>query len=160
MDFESLYEDYSTEVLRFAFYLSGESAEAEDITSVTFVRAWSGRAKIRTATLKAYLFTIARNIYLEDLRKNKKTAVLEDIHVDPSPGPDSLVESRIELAWVQRFLGSLPECDRAAFIMRVQHSIPYGDIANSLGISLSSAKVKVHRTRKRLIAFRLDKETE
>lgn len=160
MDFESLYEEYSTEVLKFACYLAGDRTEAEDITSETFVRAWSGRARIRTATLKAYLFTIARNIHLENIRKSKRTARLEDEHIDPSPGPDTTVESRIELDRIAGLLATLPECDRSAFIMRVQHSIPYEDIARSLGISLSSAKIKVHRTRKRLIADRFEKENK
>ena len=53
LDFRGLYESYAPEVYRFAFWLAGNSPEAEDITSETFVRAWVNRSTIRTETLKA-----------------------------------------------------------------------------------------------------------
>jgi RNA polymerase sigma-70 factor (ECF subfamily) len=55
-------------VFRFALYLSGNRSDAEDITSETFVRAWTSSARIRTNTVKGYLFTIARNFYLQGTR--------------------------------------------------------------------------------------------
>ena len=64
LNFRDMYDSYAAEVYRFALSLTGDSPEAEDITSETFVRAWSHISTIRTETLKAYLFTIARNFYL------------------------------------------------------------------------------------------------
>ena len=160
IEFQDLYESYATEVYRFAFWLAGESAEAEDITSETFIRAWSRRNGIRTETLKAYLFTIARSVYLEHRRKDKRRVVLEDVHPDPAPGPEKKVESQLELQRVQRFLQALPEIDRTAFILRVQHELPYVEIARVLGLSLTAAKVKVHRVRKRLLTDRLEREVD
>lgn len=158
LDFQDLYESYVAEVHRFAFWLAGDSTEAEDITSETFIRAWVRRSAIRTETLKAYLFTIARNVYLEHQRKRKHHVPLEDVHSDPAPGPDRLIESRLELSRVQRVLQALPEIDRAAFILRVQHELPYVEIARSLGLSLTAAKVKVHRVRKKLLTGRTERE--
>ena len=54
-DFAELYKKYAPDVYRFALYLSGEKSEAEDITSDTFVRAWTSSEAIRVATVKAYL---------------------------------------------------------------------------------------------------------
>ena len=75
--FEELYNGYLTDVYKFAYWLSGDSSEAEDITSETFIRAWVNNDKIRTETLKAYLFTIARNLYLEQQRKRKHQVALD-----------------------------------------------------------------------------------
>ena len=158
LDFQSLYKSYAPEVYRFAFWLAGNSLEAEDITSETFVRAWVNRSTIRTETLKAYLFTIARNLFLEQQRKSKREVTLDDVHTDPAPGPDAAVESQLELERVQGVLRAIPECDRTAFILRVQHELPYAEIARVLGLSLSSAKVKVHRVRKKLLTTRLHRE--
>lgn len=158
LDFQDLYESYAAEVYRFAFWLAGNAAEAEDITSETFVRAWVRRSVIRTETLEAYLFTIARNTYLERQRKTRRQAALEDVHTDPAPGPDRLVESRLELLEVQRVLQTLPEIDRTAFVLRVQHELPYAEIARVLQLSLVAAKVKVHRVRKKLLARRTESE--
>ena len=69
INFRDLCESYATDVYRFILWLTGDSLEAEDITSETFIRAWIHNSKIRTETLKAYLFTISRNVYLECKRK-------------------------------------------------------------------------------------------
>ena len=129
MDFETLYTGYSADVFRFAFWLSGENDKAKDITSETFVRAWARRATIRTCTLKAYLFTIARNIHLENVRKGRHHDDLQDTHIDSSPGPDVITESKMELQRVLRVIGTLPETDRTAFVMRVGHELSYEEIA-------------------------------
>ncbi len=158
INFQDLYESYMTEVYRFALWLSGNHIEAEDITSETFIRAWANNSKIRTETLKAYLFTISRNIYLQHQRKKKRRVVLEDIHPDPAPGPDKLTESQIKFQRVQGVLQALPEIDRAAFVLRIQHELPYAEIPRVLKLSVTATKVKVYRVRKRLIATCIDKE--
>ena len=158
LNFQELYYSYATEVYRFALWLAGNSYDAEDITSETFIRAWVRRNTIRTETLKAYLFTIARNVYLENQRKRKQQVALEDVYTDPAPGPDKMVESQLELQSVQRIVQTLPEIDRAAFVLRVQHGLPYAEIARVLGLSLTATKVKVHRVRKKLIANCIEKE--
>jgi len=158
INFKDLYESHANEVYRFALWLAGDSSEAEDITSETFIRAWVHKSKIRTETLKAYLFTISRNIYLQRHRKKKRHVALDDIYADPAPGPDKLTEYQLELRSIQRALQSLPECDRTAFILRIQHELPYDEIARILELSLTAAKVKVYRVRKKLIARFIDKE--
>ncbi len=158
INFQDLYETFSHDVYRFAFWLAGDPLEAEDITSETFIRAWVHRKRIRTETLKAYLFAIARNIYLQHQRKKKHRIKLEDVHPDPAPGPDKLAESQFELESVQSTIQTLPEIDRTAFVLHVQHELPYDEIARILELSLTAAKVKVYRVRKKLIALCIDKE--
>lgn len=158
LTFEDLYESYSADVYRFSFWLAGNSSEAEDITSETFIRAWVGTSPIRTETLKAYLLTIARNVYLEKLRKGKREVALNEAHSNAIPGPDKLVETRFELERVRGILQTLPENDRAAFVLRVQHELPYAEIARILRISLVAARVKVHRVRKKLLTICLVEE--
>ena len=158
LNFKDLYESYAAEVYRLALWLAGDSSEAEDITSETFIRAWVNNSNIRTETLKAYLFTIARNIYLEQLRKRKHQVNLDPTYPDPGPEPERVVESQIELLRIQRLVQTFPEVDRAAFVLRVQHELPYAEIARALEISMAAAKVKVHRVRKKLLALNGDEE--
>ena len=158
INFHQLYESYAADVYRFAYWLAGDSTEAEDITSETFIRAWVKHSTIRTETLKAYLFTIARNLYLEGQRNTHQQISLEDFYADPSPNPEQVVETHLEIRSIRNFLQTLPEIDRTAFIMRVQNELPYAEIARILEISLSSAKVKVHRVRKKLITISLSQE--
>jgi len=158
LNFEELYESYAADVYGFALWLAGDSFEAEDITSETFVRAWVHNSRIRTETLKAYLLAIARNVYLAQCRKSKRQVALKEVYPDPAPGPDRVVEAQLELQRVRRTLQSFPEVDRAAFILRVQHELPYAEIARVLGLSLTAAKVKVHRVRKKLLVACVERE--
>jgi RNA polymerase sigma-70 factor (ECF subfamily) len=64
----------------------------------------------------------------------------------------------MELERVRETLRKLPEEDRAAFLMRAEHELPYEEIARVLALSLSSAKVKVHRVRRRLLIDRMERE--
>ena len=160
LSFLDLYESYATEVYRFALWLTGDSFDAEDITSETLIRAWLHNSTIRTETLKAYLFTIARNVHLKQQRKRKHQVLLEDAHPDPAPGPEKVIDSHLELMRVRNALQSLQEVDRTAFILRVQHELPYAEIARILGLSLTATKVKVHRVRKMLLVMCVEKEVE
>jgi RNA polymerase sigma-70 factor (ECF subfamily) len=155
-----MYDSYSAEVYRFALSLSGNRSEAEDITSETFVRVWSRITTIRTETLKAYLFTVARNFFLEQQRKKKQLIVLNDVYPDPAPGPDKVAGSLSELTRVQQILKTLPEIDRTAFVMRVHHNLPCAEIARVLNLSLSATKVKIHRARKKLIEMFINEEVK
>jgi RNA polymerase sigma-70 factor (ECF subfamily) len=158
LTFHELYERYAQDVYRFSYWMSGDPAEAEDITSETFVRAWVAKTPIRTETVKAYLFAIARNLYRQQLRRSRREADLNALERDPAPAPDQLVEDRLNLAEAQASMQILSEVDRAALIMRVLYEMPYEEIARALSLSVSAAKVKVHRARLRLAEARLRKE--
>ena len=158
LNFEDLYQDYASDIYRFSLWMTGDRHEAEDITSETIIRAWARKGVIRTETLKAYLFTIARNNYLQKQRRQKRQDDLDEAFRDPNPGPEQRVEAQLRLSSVRRFLLTIPEIDRTAFILRVQHELPYAEIARSLGLSLTAAKVKVHRVRKKLLVAFLEEE--
>ena len=158
LTFHDLYVSYAPDVYRFAYWLAGNSVDADDITSETFVRAWTKFGSIRTETLKAYLLKIARNVYLKQMRKERLQTDLKDTHPDPLPGPDKLAEDRAELEMAQRVLQTLSEIDRSAFVLRVQHDLPYIEIARVLELSEAAVKVKVHRARKKMLAARMGKE--
>ena len=159
LTFHEIYERHSRDVYRYAFWLSGGADEANDITSETFARAWVGREEIRTETVKAYLFAIARNLYLKGFRQTKRQTDLSPRHADPQPAPEQLVESRLELVHAMALVQTLPEVDRAAFLLRVQHELPYDEIARILQLPLTTVKVKIHRARLKLAAQEIG-ETE
>jgi RNA polymerase sigma-70 factor (ECF subfamily) len=149
-EFERLYEQYARDVYRFALYLSGNPGQAEDITSEVFVRVFTSRDEVRTATVKAYLFTIARNLYVDGIRREARSTDLPFALADPRPGVELQTEARESLKAVLQALQTLPEADRSALLMRAQDGMPYEEIAAALGISVAAAKVKVHRARVRI----------
>ena len=146
-DFSALYQKYAKDVFRFALYLSGNRGEAEDITSETFVRAWTAAGPIRSETVKAYLLTIARNLHLQGLRKSRRNVPLDDRMQDSQASPLEQAEQKAELHAVLARLQELPETDRSAVLLRAVEGLPYGEIAQTLGISLAAVKTKIHRAR-------------
>jgi len=154
VEFGQLYERYAPDVLRFALYLTGSRSEAEDITSETFVRAWTASDPIRVGSVKAYLFMIARNLHVDWRRREARRGDLAAEPADPSPGPHERTEDRTELRVVIAAFQRLPEIDRAALLMRALEELPYESIAAALGLSVAATRVKVHRARLKLAALR------
>jgi RNA polymerase sigma-70 factor, ECF subfamily len=150
VDFHELYDRYASDVRRFALFLCGDSALADDITSETFLRAWSSAAPIREATVKSYLFTIARNLYLQELRGRDRRRELPEEVAAAGADPERRASGRASLAAVLAALERLPEIDRSALLMRAQDAMPYDEIARALGISAVAVRVKVHRARLKL----------
>ncbi len=130
-------------------YLCGDETLADEIAAETFVRAWTAFEEIRQATVKAYLFTIARNLYLKEIRRTARNVELSDQVPDPTPDACAIAHGKAELQAVMKILRSFPEVDRSAVLMRAQ-GVSYEEIALVLGLSVTSAKVKVHRTRIKL----------
>ena len=116
--FHEIYEKYSRDVYRYAFWLAGSAEDADDITSETFARAWAGREEIRTETVKAYLFAVARNLYLKRWRHIKRETDLSANQIDTKPVPERIVESKLEMHRVMSVIQSFPELDRAADLCR------------------------------------------
>jgi RNA polymerase sigma-70 factor (ECF subfamily) len=146
-DFTDIYRRYAPDVYRFALYLTGNRSDAEDITSETFARLWASSEPIRSQTVKGYLCTIARNLFLQGLRRQSRRAELPDHLPDMGAGPEERTEQKLELERVMAQLQKLPETDRAALLMRALEDLPYEEIAVALNIPVSTAKVKVHRAR-------------
>jgi RNA polymerase sigma factor (sigma-70 family) len=150
IDFHSLFERHSRDVYRFALYLSGDPSLAEEITQETFVRAWVMPGEISGGTVKAYLLTIARNLYRAERKRTARQVALHGTLTDPRPGPEAVVWGRLDLAAVLAALRALPEADRAVLLMHAQEGLPYAAIASALGLSIAAVKVRVHRARIKL----------
>ncbi len=153
VDFRTVYERYAADVYRFACYLSGDAALAQDVTAETFARAWAARGRIRVDSVKAYLLMIARNV-CRDAKRQPRDASLPDGHdaPDPAASPEATAQSRHELRRVLRALRQLSESDRAVLLMATVEGLSHQTIASMLGLSVTAVKVRVYRARVRLNA--------
>jgi RNA polymerase sigma-70 factor (ECF subfamily) len=149
VDFHSLFDRYSQDVYRFALYLSGDPSLAEETAQETFVRVWVMPGEVRGGTVKAYLLTIARNLYLAERSRAARHVGLDSDLPDPKPGPEAVAWGRQELEAVFLALQELPEADRTALLM-LQDGLSYAVIASALGLSTAAVKVRVHRARIKL----------
>jgi RNA polymerase sigma-70 factor (ECF subfamily) len=157
MTFEQLYTTHFSDVYRFAVWLTRDTTEAEDVTSETFIRAWAKRDRLRTETLKGYLFTIARNISIKRGRSVSKSEQLPNEVVDLAPDPHRTVSARMDLDLVTRAVAVMATPDRLALILRTEHELPYEEVARILEISTGAARVRVHRARRKLLAAAMNR---
>jgi RNA polymerase sigma-70 factor, ECF subfamily len=139
VDLEDVYRMHAHDLRRFALYLSGDPMLADDLVADPFVRAWTVRDRIETATVRGYLFTIVRNLFLRHCQREQRLMPLDTGTIDDRPGPEEHARGENELHVVLAALARLPELDRSAVLMRADEGLPYEDIAIALGISTASA---------------------
>lgn len=147
---ETIYRQYASAVFRFAWGLCGDRSEAEDLVSETFVRLMTRAPRIETRTALAYLLAIARNTYLSGLRRQRREVPLPEELCAPESDPEVRLDGQARLNSVIAALDRLPEGERSALLLRVDHDLCYEEISSVLGITVGAAKVKVHRARVRL----------
>lgn len=150
--FTDLYQRYSRDVYRYALHLSGDTARAEDLTAEAFLRIWSAADAPRELTVRGYLLTIARNLYLQGLRRTRRESALP-AEVPVAAGIEQETESRREYARMRAALLELPELERSALLLRAEQEMSYEEIAAALGTTPAAARVRVHRARLKLAAL-------
>jgi len=146
--FEALYERHYQDVYRFALFLTGDPARAEDLTADTFVRAWMARDRIHQPTVRAYLLAITRNLYRDHCRSKQPVPVeLDDRTRDESPDAHAHVEHRSELRHIRSRLEQVAAGDRRALLLYAMRDLSYAEIAAILRVSVNSVKSRIARAR-------------
>lgn len=153
-DLEALYRKHAPAVFRFAYGLCRNRSEAEDIAAEVFARVFTRANKIESPTARPYLLAVARNVFLDARRRATRDARLlkEMEHEQPDTGERLDDSARLNAAL--KALGALPEGERGALLLRLDHAHSYEQIAVTLGITVAAAKVRVHRARMRLASAR------
>ncbi|HEX5257143.1 MAG TPA: RNA polymerase sigma factor [Sphingomicrobium sp.] len=151
-EFERLYVQHAPAVRRLIRFLGADADLADDIVAETFARVWAAPGPIRQGSIRAYLFTIARNLHRRAARRARSHDMLSEDFADSAVTAEQSAEARSDLAAVLSAMNLLPPDDRAALLMRAAERMPYDEIARALGLTVSNAKVRVHRARLKLAA--------
>lgn len=155
--YSELMNRYQRRILSFIYHML-KSAKlesiAEDLTSETFYKAYKSLHTFREidATFSTWLYTIARNTVLSELRKQKAATVsIEEVNVEPIVSADATPEQQLllneRMHLVRKAIDQLPEKQRAAIILREYEQMDYQEIANILGQTVSSVKSLLFRAR-------------
>lgn len=149
-DLETLYRRHHADVRRFALFLTGDPGRADDLAAETFVRAWTARDRICTASVRGYLLTITRNLHRDQWRREARLTALDDRLADPAVPVDEAAGHAVRLAGVQRALGRVAPADRRALLLHAVRGLTYREVAERLGISLAAVKSRIFRAREAL----------
>jgi RNA polymerase sigma-70 factor (ECF subfamily) len=138
---EDLYREHARAVYAFLISLCRDRVWAEDLMQDTFAKATRALAGYRGGSPRSWLFSIARSVFLDDVRKRRPEPTL-DAPETPVSDPD--IE---EIDLIQSALAGLPERQRTALLLADHAGMPYAEIADTLGVTIGAVKVLVHRAR-------------
>lgn len=158
--FAPLYEAYADLVWRYALSRLGDEERAADATSQTFAKAIAAlpgfrpKRRIGGTTFRSWLMTIARNVVIDEARKLRPTAQLDDPAaerhlVDRGRSPEEHAVAADESRRIERALGELPATQRKIVELRAV-GMKGPEIAEVLGMSIAAVKTANHRAYVRL----------
>ncbi|MCC6401329.1 MAG: RNA polymerase sigma factor [Flavobacteriales bacterium] len=146
----------------FALSLTKDRDDALDLLQESSLRALTFQEKFKENTnLKAWLYTIMKNTFINDHRRQKRTRVLMDsvererttVRRVQTP---ATAESRMVRSELDRSLDQLDTTFREPFVMH-HEGFKYHEIADHLGIPVGTVKSRIHQARQRLMRMLTDK---
>jgi RNA polymerase sigma factor (sigma-70 family) len=149
----ALYDRHLSGIYDFLARLVRDPAAAEDLTQMTFVRAWEARSKLRDPErVRSWLFTIANNLGLNHLTRGRPTDPIEEQFdlATPAPGPEAqaMAKESAELVWAAA--ASLEPRQYAVLDLSVRRDLATPEIAQVLGVTPSHAAVLLNRAKEAL----------
>ena len=163
--FVELVEKFKQPVMNLVYRTLHDATEAEDLAQIVFLQVYKSAKRYESrAKFSTWLFTIARNLCLNEIRRRSRHPAdsLEEAHAEHEDQPRQQFEDQSnvlppeqllhgELAQkIEEALAGLPENQRTAILLCRQEELSYEEIAGILGCSLSATKSLIHRGRETL----------
>jgi RNA polymerase sigma-70 factor (ECF subfamily) len=150
---DEIVQEHADRVYRLAYRLSGNRADAEDLTQETFVRVFRSLAQYSPGTFEGWLHRITTNLFLDMVRRRQRIRfdALPDDAADrltsSEPGPEQTYEQYHLDPELQNALDALPADFRAAVVLCDLEELSYEEIAATLGIKVGTVRSRIHRGR-------------
>ena len=138
---ERFYREHASSVYAFLVSLCRDRTWAEDLMHDTFAKATLAMGGYRGGSPKSWLFSIARNVFLDDVRRRRPLPAesIEDV--------GSADSDITEVDAIERALLALPERQRQALVLSDHAGFSPAEVGANLGITPGAARVLVHRAR-------------
>ena len=152
-EFELLYRRSRDDVYGYVAGLLRDRAAAEDVTALAFERAYRRRRSYnpRRGTRRAWLFGIARNAALDELRRRRRQATLAADPVDEAaPAPEQGGEVALRRTALREALGGLEPRERELVALKFFAGLTNSEIAAVIGVSETNAGTRLHRVIEKL----------
>jgi RNA polymerase sigma-70 factor (ECF subfamily) len=159
--FEALMQNYYSRVLNFIYRFVGSKESAEDLTQEVFLRVYKYGPRYKPKSkFQTWLYTIAKNISLNELRRNRDftasvdepaTTGNEDVQKQIADPQGSATDQELILKEramvIRQAINELPENQRLAVILRRYDNFSYAEIAKTIGVSDKAVKALLSRAR-------------
>ncbi len=161
--FAQIVEKYQKPVFNLCYRMLGSAVEAEDAAQESFWRAYQALHRYdQTRSFLTWLLSIAAHYCIDQQRKRKMPLMeLDDmpfeIIPDTAPVPEKVASKHEEQRLIHNLLEKLGPQDRAAIILRYWYDMSEEEISQSLSLTVSAVKSRLHRARKQLAVLYADK---
>jgi len=148
VDWDAVYVEQLPKVHNFFRYRCASLADAEDLTSITFEKAWRGRERYRRdkGAFSTWLFTIARNAAVDHYRSRPPVVVLDEASSVAAEGtPEDESVRRSDAARLAQLLTTLTDRDRELIALKYGAEMTNRDIARATGLTESNVGTILHR---------------
>ncbi len=141
------YENHKHKLFSYLMRMTGDYHLSSDIMQETFIRYFKHYDQKDTPSL---LYTIARNTFYDYLRKQKGSALIEEIQNEGQSDQDRILLVREEYRQALLAIQKLEDDEKNILSLAISSDFSYREIAEITGISEANVKVKVHRARQKL----------
>lgn len=156
-ELETVYVNFAKPLYYYLLKLTGSAHMAEELVQETFYRASLSLDLYDDGQVKAWLFKVARNAYLDEWRKRKRwnwvpfydSLTNSEAFISPYGVPEDEWQTKNRSESVEQVLSLLPENYRSILYLRAYEQCSYEEIGDVLELSPTQVKVRLHRARRR-----------
>jgi RNA polymerase sigma factor (SigM family) len=151
----TMFAEYQYPLYRYLYRMCGSRETAEELLQETFYRAMLSLSIREAQQVRAWLYKVARNLYIDWVRKQSSEKKMLDHLRTLSPEPSARYEPEIlfrqkeekeKVAWIMQ---QLPERMRTILYLREMEEFSYQELAATLEISVAQVQVNLHRARQK-----------
>lgn len=143
--YEFLFEAHSKTLYNFIYYKCGDVHQAEDIVQDAFIKLWNNCSKVIFDKAKSFLFTVARNLFLNEVA-HKKIVLRHQLDVtvkSSNETPQFLLEEQEFMITLKKAIADLPEKQRAVFLLSRIDKKKYSEISEIVGVSVKAVEKRM-----------------
>lgn len=146
-NYQQLYRAHGEAVRNFLYYKIGDIGRAEDVCHEAFIKLWENCKKVSLEKAKSFVFTVANNLFLNQVRHKKVALEFEKYFTGYSTpqNPEEVMRENDFKTLLENAISSLPDKQRESFLLNRIDKMTYREIAELEGVSEKAIEKRISK---------------